>query len=183
MARTGRPTKLNREIHERIVLLLEKGNYFETAAAAAGIHRNVLREWIKKGSRAMDDDVPSEYRAFAEDVLKAMAEAEIDNVNVIRDAAIDSRNWTARAWLLERRHPERWAKQDPQVVVNNNHQLPGYVEEKKQLSTEDAYARLRRRGFKALTGGSDGEKEGAKREGERSEAGGEDRDPGDGCAA
>jgi len=40
---------------------------------------------------------------------KAEAEAELFLLTNIKAAATDGK-WTAAAWILERRHPERWAK-------------------------------------------------------------------------
>lgn len=112
MAKTGRPTKLTPELHADIVRTIKAGNYLETAAAMAGVERLTLREWIKKGVRAKS----GAYHAFALDIEQAMAHAEVVDVLGIRKAG--EKEWTARAWLLERRFPDRWGRKSADVTIN-----------------------------------------------------------------
>ncbi len=108
----GRPTKLTPELHAEIVRTVKAGNYFETAAAMAGVERATLREWIKRGVRAKT----GAYAAFAADIEQAMAHAEVVDVIGIRKAG--EKEWTARAWLLERRFPDRWGRKSADVTIN-----------------------------------------------------------------
>jgi hypothetical protein len=112
MARAGRPTKLTPELHTEIVRTIKAGNYIETAAAMAGVNRDTLREWVRQGIRRGN----GKYHAFALDVEQAMAHAEVMDVLGIRKAG--EREWTARAWLLERRFPDRWGKRGSEVTIN-----------------------------------------------------------------
>lgn len=112
MAKVGRPTKLTPELHADIVRTIKAGNYLETAAAMAGVERLTLREWIKKGVRAQS----GAYHTFARDIEQAMAHAEVVDVLGIRKAG--EKEWTARAWLLERRYPDRWGKRGSEVTIN-----------------------------------------------------------------
>lgn len=50
------------------------------------------------------------FAVFAAMVEKARAMAEVANVRIIQQASKDS--WQAAAWLLERTHPERYARRD-----------------------------------------------------------------------
>lgn len=110
--RTGRPTKLTPEVHDTIVDALRKGNYLETACGLAGIKSQSARNWMHIGSnpRLRKDGKPfkedERYVRFFHDAKKAMAEAEEEDLEAIREAP----EWTARAWRLERRFPDRWAK-------------------------------------------------------------------------
>jgi hypothetical protein len=54
---------------------------------------------------------------FVTDLEKAEAHAESSFHSRMLRAMDD--NWTAVAWMLERRFPQRYAKQDPKVVVHN----------------------------------------------------------------
>ena len=112
MARAGRPTKLTPELHTEIVRTIKAGNYIETAAAMAGINRDTLREWVRQGIR----HPAGKYGSFARDVEKAMAHSEVMDVLGIRKAG--EREWTARAWLLERRFPDKWGKKGADVTIN-----------------------------------------------------------------
>lgn len=120
MAKTGRPTKLTSEIQNKIVTAIRAGNYIETAAAYAGISKNTLYDWLKRGAREKErlernprarikkSEAP--YVEFSDAVEKAMAEAEIRDVAIIAKAAEE--NWQAAAWRLERKYPERWGRRE-----------------------------------------------------------------------
>ena len=113
----GRPTKLTSELQSRIVQAIQAGNYIETAAAYAGISKNTLFDWLRRGAREKErvagkprarvrkEEAP--YVEFSDSVEKALAEAEVrDVVNVMK--AADGGQWQAAAWRLERKFPERW---------------------------------------------------------------------------
>lgn len=103
VARVGRKTKLTRQTADRILAILRAGGYDETACAAAGISRQCFWDWLRRGAAG---EAP--YNVFADEVQRARAEGESRNVMLIASAA--QNNWQAAAWLLERRHPERWAR-------------------------------------------------------------------------
>jgi Holliday junction resolvase-like predicted endonuclease len=86
----GRPSKLSRQRHERIIAALREGNYFSTASAP--------------------------YAAFAAAVKKARAEAEAQALRQVRQAAAEG-TWQAAAWYLERAHSERWGRVRGDVVT------------------------------------------------------------------
>lgn len=100
----GRPTALTPAVEERIILAVRRGNYIETAAAFAGISKDSLYEWLKRGAREPD----SAYAAFSDALEKALAEAEMSDLARIEKAAVEG-TWQAAAWRLERRNPKRWA--------------------------------------------------------------------------
>lgn len=106
----GRPSKLTSEVHELVVEMLQAGNFIETAAAAAGIDRDTIRQWLKRGARAKS----GKFRRFRDDVVKAMAESEAGLIALVANAAIGSEGvrgqWQAAAWLLERKFPEKYAR-------------------------------------------------------------------------
>lgn len=94
----GRPSKKTKATIDKILALVRDGNYYCVAAKAAGISYETLRRWIRT-------DVELQQA-----IKIAESEAEATNVAEIRKAG--KRNWTARAWLLERRWPQRWAKRE-----------------------------------------------------------------------
>lgn len=82
----GRPvgtTKLTAEVQETIVTAIRQGNYLETAAALAGIHRDTLYSWIRKGVTSPEGN---RYRNFSDMLTRAMAESECIAVEAIRQA-------------------------------------------------------------------------------------------------
>lgn len=97
---TGRPTKRDPDREAKILDYLRLGLHKETAARNAGIHPATFYEWQAR--------IPE----FADAVEKAVSDAEAILVGKIQKAAGEGKNWTAAAWMLERRHPDRWAKTD-----------------------------------------------------------------------
>jgi len=82
----GRPrdtTKLTATVQETIVTAIRMGNYIETAAACAGIHKETFYDWLRKGASAQEGD---RYRIFSDAVTRALAESECAAVEAIRRA-------------------------------------------------------------------------------------------------
>jgi transposase-like protein len=101
---SGAPTRLTPEISDRIVALVRRGSYRETACAAVGVSSRTLRRWLQ---RARDGGPHSQrYKRFAEAVDRAEAEAESIAAAAIIQAGKE--DWRALAWILERRGPQRW---------------------------------------------------------------------------
>jgi transposase len=102
----GRPSKLTPELTKRLCDWLEAGNFIETACDMEGISRESFYEWLRRGERAWSNDIePVNYVQFSDMVKKAMARMEILTINDLRAGPM---NWQAKAWWLERRHPDRW---------------------------------------------------------------------------
>ena len=102
-------TKLTQEKIEKICARLVEGVSHEAASEAAGIHRKTLYNWLKKAKEA---DASELHLQLADEVREAPALAEAHLVTVMRRAAIEggSGDWRAAAWLLARRHPDRWSE-------------------------------------------------------------------------
>lgn len=110
MGRRGRPTKLNREVIDRLLLAVRNGSTLETAAALAGVDQSTLFRWIQRGKMGQ-----APYAQFVVDLEQALAVAEIRDLTRIRRAA-ERGVWQAAAWHLERRWPERWAAVRKSVI-------------------------------------------------------------------
>lgn len=104
----ARPTKLTQELTDRICLAIRAGNYSKIAAEMAGISETTFYRWM---SEAEEDDAPKQLREFRESIKRAEAEAEVASVALIRQAASQG-TWQAAAWYLERKHGERWGRND-----------------------------------------------------------------------
>lgn len=101
----GRKTKLTPEVHARIVEMMSRGYFAETAAATAGINARTLRKWLAKGARLK----AGPFREFTDAVVAASAVAEHKAIDGILAAGdFDPKLWQAYAWFLTHRHPERW---------------------------------------------------------------------------
>lgn len=104
----ARPTKLTPEITDRICLAIRAGNYAKVAAAMAGIGETTYYKWLEMAEKP---NAKKEYREFRESVEQAEAEAEVAAIARIRQAA-DNGDWKAAGWYLERKHGERWGRND-----------------------------------------------------------------------
>lgn len=130
----GTSPKLTLELIEEISLLLRKGCYVETAAAACGISKDTFYRWLRSGKTAKN----SLEGKLSDAVLKSVAESELRDLEIIDKAAqgtadkldtdeqgnliLDSKgrpvvfeyglppNWKASAWRLERKFPDRWGR-------------------------------------------------------------------------
>jgi hypothetical protein len=123
-ARGRPPTYRDAAVTEKIVRLVQGGNYVETAAAAAGVSVSTVRAWLKKAGeleRALRDDPTMTLTSdeellvdFSAAVEKAQGEAEARDVLTIGRAAEGTKekpgDWRASAWRLQHRSPERWGR-------------------------------------------------------------------------
>lgn len=104
----ARPSKLTPELTELIVLAIRAGNYSKVAAEMAGIGETTFYRWLELGAK---EGAKKEFREFRESIKRAEAEAEVRSVALIRQAA-DGGTWQAAAWYLERKHGDRWGRND-----------------------------------------------------------------------
>lgn len=102
----GRPTKLTHDVAKRIVALVDQGNYLETAAAAVGINKTTIHDWMRRGAR----ESKGQFREFSHLVETALARAEVADLKRIGAASRDQ--WQAAAWRLERKFPHRWGRRE-----------------------------------------------------------------------
>lgn len=99
------PEAIDLATAERLARLLERGVAIEQAAAAVGIPRRTIYNWLE---RAGEVGAPEVYVQFAERIEQARSKCEADLVETIADEARE--DWRAAAWLLERLAPERFAR-------------------------------------------------------------------------
>jgi len=106
----GQPTKLSPDVHAAIVYAVEQGATYEVAALSAGVHADTFRVWRQQGEAELAAGTSSQFSELAAAVHDARASGEVELARLIRaHARLD---WRAAAWLLERRHPERWARRE-----------------------------------------------------------------------
>lgn len=109
----GRPTKLTPALRKAIIKHIRAGNYVESSAKACGVPPRTLYRWLQVG-RGEHPTLPATepYKTFAEDIEVALAEAEIESVEVVRS----SDDWrAAMAYLQTGPSRERFS---PAVTVN-----------------------------------------------------------------
>lgn len=111
-----RPNKCTKERTKKISDAVRAGAYPAVAAQMSGIGERTFYDWMRKGRNG-----DPEYANFYDSVKDAESEAEIANVALIRQAAMAG-TWTAAAWWLERKFPDRWGRKDRvQAQVTTTH--------------------------------------------------------------
>lgn len=131
----GSSPKLTLKLIEEISLLLKKGCYVETAAAACGISKDTFYRWLRKGK---NDELNTLEKKLSDAIMVSMAESEVRDLEILEKAAqgtpdvldrdeegnvmSDSAgrpivleyglapNWKVSAWRLERKFPSKWGR-------------------------------------------------------------------------
>lgn len=91
---TGRPPKLTQGLTQRVVASIEANCQVETAAAIAGVRKETLYDWLRKGARAQAavergdqlDVYTERCVAFSDAVLRAQARASATRLAAIASA-------------------------------------------------------------------------------------------------
>lgn len=106
-------TRLTTDVREKILTAVRAGNYLEVAARYAGIAESTFWDWVRKGR----DGHPT-YTPFVKELDEAQAQSEVLDLARIGKAAEDPERWTAAAWRLERRYPDRYGRPSTRVQVD-----------------------------------------------------------------
>lgn len=108
------------------------GNYMSVVAASCGVDRDTIYEWLRRGSREAAKGEDNLYTRFSVSTRKAMAYAEMDAVNTIRQAG-SAGIWQARAWWLERFHHNRWShKERMDMTIRNKSEVEDMTPEERE---------------------------------------------------
>lgn len=101
---TGRKPKLSRQVLERAVDLKKGGANNCDICAAIGIAESTFYAWSNAPKTPLQKE-------FSESIKKAEADYKNALLDIImRDAR--EKDWKAAAWLLERKYPKEYARQD-----------------------------------------------------------------------
>jgi len=145
----GNPPKYNKDVHKKIVAAVRRGRPYGLAGELAGLGKDTIWTWIEH-ARHRATQYP-QYVQLLNDMEQAKADYADYALAKIEEAAdLDPRQWTARAWILERTRPEEFGKRDkveietttPLVQVN-------------QLILDDPVARHEARALLQRVAGSD----------------------------
>lgn len=99
----GRPRVITDQVQEAILRTIRLGLHPDRAAMAHGISASTMRGFRRR------------HPEFSRLIKEAEAAAEEGFLS--RLLMHTEKQWTACAWILERRWPERWAKRD-QIEVS-----------------------------------------------------------------
>lgn len=151
MAKIGRPTKLTPELQEKLCNLISRGFQLERAAELAGIGKTTFFKWKEKAKTAKsgtyrefreaikEADAQAEILhlenirkaalggAEQEEVVTETEEGERGSGEYTKKRVTKKRAipiWQASGWILERRFPERWARDKALQNSEENEPLP-----------------------------------------------------------
>jgi hypothetical protein len=120
----GQPPKLTDDLIDEFCDLVKRIFYLETVAGALELDMRSINNWRKIGKeehlKMQEDDlyiIKDQHRErchrFFLAAKKAMSQAEMGNVKKInRDET-----WQSKAWMLERRHPERYSSRSWEIKM------------------------------------------------------------------
>lgn len=108
-------SKLTPQRQKRICDAIRKGLHLDRAARLGGINPRTFYKWLERG----ENEGSGPYFNFLQAVREAEAKAEEYLLGLIQGAA-EGGSWQAAAWILERRHPERWARTD-RLIAKHSH--------------------------------------------------------------
>jgi len=107
----GRKTKLTPGLQEDFCKAIQLGMTYKLSCAYVGISEPTFYRWLQEAEKPTGRKAQKDFRK----ALKAAeAKGAAHSLAVIRRAADDG-NWTAAAWILERRHGFR--KEIPQQLL------------------------------------------------------------------
>lgn len=106
----GRPTKRTPKRENLLLLAIAKGLPLKAACKLAGLGFTTFNDWREEDS------------FFAQKIEFVEAQAIERNLALIQRAAL--KDWKAAAWLLERRHPDMFARPEVQLGQHVSVQVP-----------------------------------------------------------
>lgn len=111
----GRPNLLDNseEIRDQIVEYVSEGLAFSEACSLVGISRSTMYDYMSAGAKKIrEGDLDNEQATFFLRVKQAEAFAEKEHLDNVKKAGKIPAFWSASAWFLERKYPDRYGKQD-----------------------------------------------------------------------
>jgi hypothetical protein len=121
--RVGRPSALTEDLMWEVADLILEGNYRTVAAAACGVSRMTLHNWVARGEELEGaEDLTSEQQLYVDfahvmRICEARSESEL-----LQLVAKGETGWQAHMTILERRFPARWKRRDELEVAGEVHQ-------------------------------------------------------------
>jgi hypothetical protein len=109
---TGRPSKLDSEITNRVLAALESGVGIVRAAAHAGVAASTVHNWLQQGDADQQAGTESDRAAFLDRVTRTRANVAVRLAAQLQRAGRENvdGDWRANAWLLERLAPDEFGQ-------------------------------------------------------------------------
>lgn len=101
----GRPSKLTKELQDKLCKLLAEGQFFRHACHACDVDENTVNGWLQQAKK---EGASEEIIAFSVACARARSEGEKVHLDAMSTMAIEKLDWKQRAWLLERLNPSQY---------------------------------------------------------------------------
>lgn len=118
----GRPLKLDEELIKKLSGYIAKGSYAITACQCCGLAEKTFYDYINQGNRDIENNEETIFSQLVKSLKSAEAECEHALASMIKETALDKKEWLPAMTFLERRHPERWGRRD-RLQVDENKQV------------------------------------------------------------
>lgn len=107
----GRKLKLTAQCRNKIIKLVEEGNYAKTVCQAVGISEKTFYDYIKRGEAAeAAGETDNLFLKFLKSIRQARAKAELGHVkNIVTNSENDP---ALSKWWLERTNAPDWGRKD-----------------------------------------------------------------------
>lgn len=89
---------------EEIIAMKRRGMANSDIIAAIGVHESTFYRWLARSRGKMQRELCEQYK-------KGETEYKAELLEAVRTAsAARNKDWTAAAWLLERKYPEEYSR-------------------------------------------------------------------------
>ena len=105
----GRPPLLTSEMIEELCDMVIQGKSIAHSATLCGISESTIYRWLAMGRKPGAEAI---YVELVERMGEAVEMSEFEALQVIRKASSEPQHWRSAAWILERRHPEKYGKRE-----------------------------------------------------------------------
>ena len=109
---------------------VDSGVSYRSVCGYAGISEPSFYGWLKKGKEDQLSGIKSPHNLFYEELQKHLVGVEVE---LVKSLKLD-KDWRAKAFILERRFPETWGKQEK---VEEKEEVQPIVYNIKNLSDEE----------------------------------------------
>ncbi len=113
-------SKLTDRTHRIILSALGSGCYRATACEYANVSPSAFYSWLERGQLDIERGLNTPHAKLVRDIEQAEAAAEVRALALIMKAAHNGA-WQAAAWMLERKHPEKWGKRERLSIEPDSH--------------------------------------------------------------
>lgn len=146
---SGRRTILNDAVIEAAADLVRAGHFDVAVYEGLGIAKATFYSWLKNGEdlqealdnlSILEEDLTEFAKLqidFTDRIKKARLESQNELVNLIKSAAKKPHNWTAAAWILERRYSETWGTKEQKESDTKAKALDKFLARMELLAEED----------------------------------------------